>query len=157
MARYRVQTASGRFYDVDLSEGEDIESVVAEIERSEAPVPSAGGGRGDSINPPMAGQQQPVFPRLSTPAPAPIDYGQAATDMMGTPMAAPPAPVAAPAPAKPAPYKNRLEALDDAVNLVEEGADFKRVAQSFTQIGIGEGDIIAHGIGRKSPMFQDPA
>ena len=40
MARYRVQTASGRFYDVDLSEGEDIESVVAEIERSEAPAPS---------------------------------------------------------------------------------------------------------------------
>jgi len=84
MARYRVQTASGRFYDVDLSEGEDVESVVAEIERSEAPVPSAGGGRGDSINPPMAGQPQPKFPRLSpSPAPAPIDYGQAATDMMG--------------------------------------------------------------------------
>jgi len=124
---------------------------------ADEPPRDAGGGRGDSINPPMAGQPQPKFPRLSpSPAPAPIDYGQAATDMMGTPMSAPPAPAAPAAPAKPAPYKNRLEALDDAVNLVEEGADFKRVAQSFTQIGIGEGDIIAHGIGRKSPMFQDP-
>ena len=76
MARYRVQTASGRFYDVDLSEGEDIESVVAEIERSEA---SVGGARG-AINPPTAGQPQPAQP---------IDYSDAATAMMGTPAPAP--------------------------------------------------------------------
>ena len=45
--------------------------------------PSAGGGRG-FINPPMAGQPQPTV-TYSEPAraPAPVDYGQVATDMMG--------------------------------------------------------------------------
>lgn len=57
------------------------------------------------------------------------------------------------APAPPPPYKNRLEALDDAVNLLEEGQPFDRVVQSFSGIGIGEGDIIAHGRSRKSPYF----
>ena len=51
----------------------------------------AGGGRG-FINPPMAGQPQPTVTYTEPArAPAPIDYGQAATDMMG---GAVPAPVA---------------------------------------------------------------
>ena len=72
MARYSVQTASGRTYSIELAPGEDIESVVAEIERSEgvapAPAPSAGGGRG-FVNPPLVGQPQPGLP---APIPAPI-------------------------------------------------------------------------------------
>jgi hypothetical protein len=116
---------------------------------------SAGGGRG-FINPPMAGQPQPTYPKLR-PAPAPAtDYSDMATAMQGTPMSRPQPAAPAPAPAKPPPYKNRLEALDDAVNLVEEGADFKKVAQAFSQIGIGEGDIMSHGKARKSPMFDLP-
>jgi hypothetical protein len=116
---------------------------------------SAGGGRG-FINPPMAGQPQPTYPKLR-PAPAPAtDYSDMATAMQGTPMSRPQPATPAPAPAKPPPYKNRLEALDDAVNLVEEGSDFKKVAQAFSQIGIGEGDIMSHGKARKSPMFDLP-
>jgi hypothetical protein len=116
---------------------------------------SAGGGRG-SINPPMAYEPQPTYPKLR-PAPAPAtDYSDMATAMQGTPMSRPQPAAPAPAPAKPPPYKNRLEALDDAVNLVEEGADFKKVAQAFSQIGIGEGDIMSHGKARKSPMFDLP-
>jgi hypothetical protein len=119
------------------------------------PVADAGGGRG-FINPPMAGQPQPTYPKLR-PAPAPAtDYSDMATAMQGTPMSRPQPAAPAPAPAKPPPYKNRLEALDDAVNLVEEGADFKKVAQAFSQIGIGEGDIMSHGKARKSPMFDLP-
>ena len=115
----------------------------------------AGGGRG-FINPPMAYERQPeriIAP--STPTPE-SDYSDMATAMQGTPMSRPQPAAPAPAPAKPPPYKNRLEALDDAVNLVEEGADFKRVAQAFSQIGIGEGDIMSHGKARKSPMFDLP-
>lgn len=93
-------------------------------------------------------------------SPDPVDYSDAATAMQGTPMSSPPRqrdsrPAPAPKPA-PTPYRNRLEALDDAVNLIEEGVDLKRVASSFNQIGIQEADIVAHGVGRKSPMFADP-
>lgn len=54
-----------------------------------APARSAGGGRG-FVNPPLIGQPQPTYPaaaRAPALAPEPIDYGDAATDMMGTPIA----------------------------------------------------------------------
>lgn len=52
--------------------------------RADEPAPSAGGGRG-FVNPPRVFEAQPV--RSAPPAPVePTDYGQASTDMMGTPM-----------------------------------------------------------------------
>ena len=68
---------------------------------------------------------------------------------------APSMPVEAP---KPPPYKSRIEALDDAVNLVEEGVDLEKVNQSFSGLGIKPQDIIAHGKSRGSEFFrQAPA
>jgi hypothetical protein len=62
-----------------------------------------------------------------------------------------------PAPAKPTPYKNRLEMLDDVVNLLEEGADRDEVKQSLQNAGIKWEDIIAHGRKRGSPYFKQQA
>jgi hypothetical protein len=59
---------------------------------------------------------------------------------------------------KPPPYKNRIEALDDAVNLVEEGADLGKVNEAFAKIGIKPNEIAAHGQKRGSEYFkQQPA
>ena len=56
---------------------------------ADEPRRDAGGGRG-FINPPMAGQPQPTVTYTEPArAPAPIDYGQAATDMMGGAVPAP--------------------------------------------------------------------
>jgi hypothetical protein len=96
-------------------------------------------------------------PPAAAPAPIPARgiSDQMVDDLGGilNPAVEAPAPKAKKAPAPPPPYKNRLEALDDAVNLLEEGQPFDRVVQSFSGIGIGEGDIIAHGRSRKSPYF----
>lgn len=62
---------------------------------------------------------------------------------------------AAKSPSAPA-YRNRVEALDDAVNLVEEGADLRQVVDAFGSIGLREADIVAHGRARKSEMFASP-
>jgi hypothetical protein len=61
---------------------------------------------------------------------------------------------AAPAAPEPQPYKNRIEALDDAVNFVEEGADLKQVSDAFAKIGIKPEEIVAHGQGRGSELFK---
>ena len=62
-----------------------------------------------------------------------------------------------PAP-QPTPYRDRREALDDAVNLLEEGYDKNNVAESFAQGGITFDDIVAHGQKRGSDYFkQQPA
>lgn len=60
----------------------------------------------------------------------------------------------APAPKQPAPYRDRREALDDAVNLVEEGVDFGQVASEFGRMGIQRAEIEQHGAQRGSAMFQ---
>lgn len=61
-------------------------------------------------------------------------------------------------PKQPAPYKNRTEALDDAVNLLEEGADLGKVNEAFLKIGIKPEEIVSHGKTRGSEFFkQQPA
>lgn len=73
---------------------------------------------------------------------------------LAAPTPAAPAPSAAPAPAQAAPYKSRTEALDDAVNLLEEGYDRDKVTQSFSGAGIKWGEIVAHGQARGSDYFK---
>jgi hypothetical protein len=88
---------------------------------------------------------------------------------------APPAPVSAPAatapklasstpvvekvsePPKRAPYKNRVEMLDDAVNLLEEGADQAKLKQSLENMGVKFEDVIKHGQQRGSDYFKQQA
>jgi|GEM_PF-3892474 len=64
------------------------------------------------------------------------------------------APEPAPQRAAPTPYRNKREALDDAVNLLEEGYDQAKVAESFGQAGIKFYEIAAHGKKRGSEYFK---
>lgn len=59
----------------------------------------------------------------------------------------------APAPKVSKPYATRSEALDDAVNLLEEGADKAQVFDGFRRLGISQADIVAHGQQRGSKYF----
>ena len=66
-------------------------------------------------------------------------------------------PVATPtpvAPTEPAPYASRAEALDDAVNMLEEGADQAQVFAGFGRLGITPQEIAKHGQARGSAFFQ---
>jgi len=85
-----------------------------------------------------------------------------------TPAAAPAAVASKPAPSIPvvekvseppkrAPYKNRVEMLDDAVNLLEEGADQEKLKQSLQSIGVKFEDVIKHGQQRGSGYFKQQA
>lgn len=55
---------------------------------------------------------------------------------------------------EPTPYRNRREALDDAVNLLEEGADQGVVTEAFDKAGIKFDEIVAHGKKRGSDYFK---
>jgi hypothetical protein len=55
---------------------------------------------------------------------------------------------------KPAPYKNRREALDDAVNLLEEGVDQTELKNAFAKMGVPWNEITAHGQKRGSEYFK---
>lgn len=68
-------------------------------------------------------------------------------------VAEPPGARAAALAAQPAPFKNRTEALDEAVNLLEEGADPQRVYASFGRLQIRPEDINAWGQRRGSAYF----
>lgn len=74
-------------------------------------------------------------------------------DVFAQPAAEPAA--VAPARAQPKPYKNRQEALNDAVNMLEEGADQNQVIQSFKGIGVNWNEIIKRGKDRSSPYFRE--
>ena len=70
-----------------------------------------------------------------------------------------PKPVATPAPqaTEQVPYANRLQALDDAVNMLEENAPQQGVRDAFAKIGISWPDIIKHGQSRGSEYFKQQA
>ena len=55
---------------------------------------------------------------------------------------------------QPTPYRDRREALDDAVNLLEEGADQKAVTETFSKGGIKFDEIVEHGRKRGSEYFK---
>jgi len=89
---------------------------------------------------------------LSSMLPKPVDpMGIASGKPLGN------TPIQAEEPVKerkaPTPYRNRREALDDAVNLLEEGADQKAVTESFATAGIKFDEIVAHGKKRGSDYF----
>lgn len=62
-----------------------------------------------------------------------------------------------PGPAKRAPYKSRVEMLDDAVNLLEEGVDREEMKQSLQKMGVKFEDVIKHGQKRGSSYFKQQA
>lgn len=67
------------------------------------------------------------------PAPTPIDVN------------APPA------------YKNRAEAVDDAINLLEEGVDREELKAAFDKMGVTWNEIVARGKQRGSDYFKQTA
>lgn len=62
-----------------------------------------------------------------------------------------------PGPAKRAPYKNRVEMLDDAVNLLEEGVDRDEMKQSLQKMGVKWDDVVKYGQQRGSSYFKQQA
>jgi hypothetical protein len=94
-------------------------------------------------------------------APRPAQLGLSNEFDFSPPMGvdAEPAPVVGkePEPPKRAPYKNRLEMLDDAVNLLEEGADQEKLKQSLQNAGVKFEDVVKHGQKRNSPYFKQQA
>jgi len=70
-----------------------------------------------------------------------------------------PAPVAKAAPAPvdanaPPAYKNRAEAVDDAINLLEEGVDREELKGAFAKLGVPWKEIVARGQQRGSEYFK---
>lgn len=55
---------------------------------------------------------------------------------------------------EPAPYKDKTQALDDAVNYLEEGRDIAEVEQAFAGAGITRQEIMQHGQQRGGQLFQ---
>ena len=62
-----------------------------------------------------------------------------------------------PGPAKRDPYKSRVEMLDDAVNLLEEGVDREELKQSLQKMGVKFDDVVKHGQKRGSSYFKQQA
>ena len=91
-----------------------------------------------------------VAARLSSALPKPVDPLGIGS---GKPLGAPRAQEPAKATKAPTPYRDRREALDDAVNLLEEGADQKAVTEAFSKGGIKFEEIVAHGKKRGSEYF----
>ena len=82
------------------------------------------------------------------PAPAPTQ--SALTSGVGTG-------ATEPGPPQRAPYKNRIEMLDDAVNLLEEGVDREEMKQSLQKMGVKWEDVVRHGQQRGSGYFKRQA
>lgn len=57
-------------------------------------------------------------------------------------------------PNEPRPYKDKAEAIDDAINLLEEGVDKEKIISSFGRMGIPWKEIVARGQERGSGFFQ---
>ena len=87
----------------------------------------------------------------ATPA-APVASAAGAPNVFAA--KAPPAPPAPEAKAEPKPYTSRDEALDDAVNLLEEGVDKDEIRPAFEKMGLKWEEITAHGKKRGSDYFK---
>jgi hypothetical protein len=103
--------------------------------------------------PPQPGLIERAVSAVSSLLPKPVDpMGIASGKPLGT------TPIRAEEPAKavkePVPYRDRREALDDAVNLLEEGADRGAVTEAFGKAGIKFDEIVAHGQKRNSEYFK---
>ena len=145
---------------ISFLSGQDLSrrDLPADVKPSEA-----GGGRG-FVNPPMVGEKQPeptkqpglierAASALSSALPKPVDpLGIASGRPLGATPTKPQEPVKQTK--APTPYRDRREALDDAVNLLEEGADQKAVTEAFSKGGIKFDEIVAHGKKRGSEYFE---
>jgi hypothetical protein len=88
------------------------------------------------------------------PTTAPVTKGTT-TALQQTAAPAPaPAPVQQATSEEPPPYKDKREALDDAVNLLEEGVSKEKLAPAFAKMGIPWDEIVAHGQKRGSEYFK---
>jgi Large polyvalent protein associated domain 39 len=99
-----------------------------------------------------------LFGPAPTPA-APEQGRDLSAELFGPAPTPAPKPVAAPAPQATGqvPYANRLQALDDAVNMLEENAPQQGVRDAYAKIGISWPDIIKHGQSRGSEYFKQQA
>ena len=96
-----------------------------------------------------------ILAHLGQAAPiAPVAAGAPNLFAAPAPTAAPIVPPAPVAKAEPKPYVSRVEALDDAVNLLEEGVDKEELRPAFEKMGLKWDEIIAHGKKRGSEYFK---
>ena len=58
---------------------------------------------------------------------------------------------------EPTPYKSKVEAVDDIVNLAEEGVPLERLRSQTSRLGLDWDEVTARGQARQSPMFQTGA
>ena len=55
---------------------------------------------------------------------------------------------------EPAPYKSRAEAIDDLINLAEEGVPLDKIKEQSSRLKIDFAELVKRGKERNSPMFQ---
>lgn len=136
-----------------LQSGYSASDVISFLSGSEAPTAAPVTDTGDETERLAARYKAPgLVERASSVLPRPMDPLGLAS---GRPTGAAPATQAAAKPsAAPTPYRDRREALDDAVNLLEEGYDQGKVTESFSKAGITFDEIAAHGQKRGSEYFK---
>jgi hypothetical protein len=132
--------------EIDAVRGEFL----ADTQTTLAPPPDTGDETARLAARYKAPEKPGLIARISSALPKPADPLGIAS---GKPMGAPRAQEPAKAPKEPTPYRDRREALDDAVNLLEEGADQKAVTEAFAKGGIKFDEIVAHGKKRGSEYF----
>lgn len=134
---------------IPVSEFEKDEPRFIPISEFEAPDTGAETARLAARYP--APEQPGLIARASSALPKPVDFLGIGS---GKPLGAPRAQEPAKEQPKAKPYRDRREALDDAVNLLEEGANQNAVAESFGKAGIKFDEIVAYGQGRGSEYFK---
>lgn len=110
-----------------------------------APAPAQSAGKDFSTE--LFGEPAPA------PTPAPSTTSTAPQGMAGYVPRRKPAPAPVDTSAPPA-YKSRDEAVNDAINLLEEGADREEIKAAFTKMGVPWEEIIARGQQRGSDYFK---
>ena len=90
------------------------------------------------------------------PTPAPSTTSTTPQGMAGYVPRRKPAPAPVDTSAPPA-YKNRDEAVNDAINLLEEGADREEIKAAFIKMGVPWEEIVARGQQRGSDYFKQTA
>lgn len=142
-----AQLADGRVLRFpDGTKPEVIDSVVKGLLAEGKPAPAPAPAQRTALAP----TPEITQPLLS----GEFDAGLPTTGTGATPA---PTVVKEPGPAKRAPYKNRTEMLDDAVNLLEEGVDREEMKKSLQGMGVKWEDVVKHGQRRGSEYFKRQA
>lgn len=139
----------GQQYDIATNDPAAAKAKILNYLGTQAPAP--------------AQKTAPVASKPTQTASDDFDFGSpmgtGAEEIMAAAKPAPTKPVATKeaAPAKREPYKNRVEMLDDAVNLLEEGVDRDEMKQSLQKMGVKWDDVVKHGQQRGSAYFKQQA